>query len=403
MTDIWLDTSIVLNWNPRLDTVEAHTFLKYARDFNHRVFLNEIVLRELTKQYADRATKCINRHKNLEKDIARLALPVSLVVEGTLPTDPEEYYRNLLIKRCGEESITITPLHPELEGELIQRLIQMGVKHTPPFQNRGSRAFKDVLIVLSVLEYARHQGEDRVIVLAADNDFTEETITDLSIQYGVKLDVFQSVSGFTAYLDELATKKSRREKQKQMKRVHSFLLSQKDKISLFIRNNFDMEWLPHPTRLALALGASYGIKSVLLEEITIVTLTSEHSKDKGVTTLFITFEAIVNVQLGSPKIWVAGEAEPYIIPGVESATVHGFGLPESLDRQEKIRVHCEATAVEDAAGELSSFQMKGARSNITISPGTGTLTIGVQERGGVGFSDRAYTEKIEWQPPLNAD
>jgi hypothetical protein len=164
-----------------------------------------------------------------------------------------------------------------------------------------------------------------------------------------------------------------------MKKVQSFLLSQKDEISYFILSNFDMKWLPLAMRFALDLARSSGVSSVWPvvrdRKITTVTLTSEPSEQEGVATLFITFEVVANVRLAPRKIWVTGQVEPYIMDVVEPSTVYLGSLSEALERQEEIRFDCEATAVEDASGGLTKFQMTSVRLKTSITPGTGTITL----------------------------
>ena len=306
MTDIWLDTSIVLNWKPTLDSVEARTFLKHARLFKHSVFLSEIVHRELTKQYSLQVTESLRKQKKLQNDLVRLTLPVVTVNKEAIPANLKDYYDNLRIQRCEEESIAIVPLHDELKGELIQRLLQMGIEHKPPFggKNSPTRAFKDVLIILSILDYARSHEQDRVFLLAADPGFGKEDIHALAGEYGVKLDVFKSVREFTTHLDKSLVKKIRDKKEQQRKRVHSFLLKHKDQIEQFIEENAPRDWF----RISAMLrGLTIYDVALNLKEITNVTVSPESPEPGGITTLLLTFDAILELVFGPEKLWVPGE------------------------------------------------------------------------------------------------
>jgi len=350
VTDIWLDTSIVLNWNPRLDNPAAQTLLRYARDFKHSILLNQIVLRELTKHYADKAAECLADQEKLQRESDRLTLPITVQKSADIPSDLEQYYRDLLIRRCKEESITMPPLSTELEGDLIERLLQMGIKHTPPFQDKFSRKFKDVLIVLSILDYARQHKQQEVILLAQDKGFTKESVLTLSKDFGVDLKIFDSVKAFTDELDRLLIDVERLKKQQQTKRVQSFLYENENKVFIenFILKSFRDEWFSsHEYIITLK---NYRILGATLKEITNVTITAEDSEREGVTTLLTTFEVSAELMVSPMKTWVAGEVEVF--------GVHGFVGPE-LESKIEVEVVCGATIKERTADkEISDLALK---------------------------------------------
>lgn len=362
MINIWLDTNTVRRWNLRLDTAEAHKFFKYVRDFQAATFLPEVVLRELVQAYADKAMECLEQQGNLKRLLANLDLPP----EGgqtTVPlTDLDAHYRKVLTHRCAEKSITVVPL-----GEVpLDRLLDMAVKRIAPFQQKGERGFRDALIVFCMLAYAQKHGQGRVNLISADKAFKEEGVVVLAAEYGVDLDVYESVDSFTEYLDTLLTKFIKQVRQEQAERVRIFLLEHTEAIQCFIENN--AEFQEGFLSGGLFLGTIRRVQKVVLKDITKVTTVPEDSEEEGIATLLITFEVLLAIELeAETPLWVPQEPKRYRVGQEVEQAEHSFQLPRrqltTVDRS----IICEATAKERTKdNRLSDLQLKEVKAGSSL-------------------------------------
>lgn len=362
MINIWLDTNTVRRWHLGLDTAEAHKFFKYVQDFQVTTFLPEIVLRELVQAYVDEATECLKKQAHLKRLLANLDLPLERGQSAAPLTDLDAHYRKVLTHRCAEKSITVVPL-----GEVpLERLLDMAVKRLAPFQQKGERGFRDALIVFCMLAYAQEYGQGRVNLISADKVFKEESVVMLAAEYGVDLDVYESVDSFTEYLDTLLDKIIKHVRQEQAKRVRIFLLDHAEEIQRFIENNAEFQegFLSGGS----FLGAIRRVQKVVLKDITKVTTVPENSEEEGIATLLVTFEVPLAIELETDTpLWVPQEPKRYRVGQEVEQAEHFFQLPRrqltTVDRS----VVCEATAKEQLKDKgLSELQLKEVKSGSSL-------------------------------------
>lgn len=373
MINIWLDTNTVRRWNLRLDTAEAHKFFKYVQDFHVATFLPEVVLRELVQAYVDEATECLNKQAHLKRLLAKLDLPLERGQAAAPLTDLDAHYREVLTHRCAEKSITVVPL-----GEVpLERLLDMAVKRIAPFQQKGERGFRDALIVFCMLAYAKQYGQGRVSLISADRVFKEDSVVMLAKEYGVDLDVYESVDSFTEYLDTLLSKFIKHVRQEQAERVRIFLIEHAEEIERFIENNAEFQegFLSGGS----FLGTIRRVQKVVLKDITKVTTVPEDSEE-GIATLLITFEVLLAIELEiETPLWVPQEPKRYRVGQEVEQAEHSFPLPRrqltTVDRS----VACEATAKEQRkdSNRLSDLQLKEVKSGSSL----GDLLAQVLQKG----------------------
>ncbi len=358
MTNIWLDTNTVRRWHVGLNTAEAHKFFKYVQDFQAATFLPEVVFRELVHAYVDEATECLRRYDSLKQSLARLELPVVGGEGGASSADLDAHYRKVLTHRFAEKSITVVPL-----GEVpLERLLDMAVKRIAPFQQKGERGFRDALIVFCMLAYAKQCGQGRVSLISADRVFKEDSVVMLAKEYGVDLDVYESVDSFTEYLDTLLSKLIKHVRQEQARRVRIFLIEHAEEIERFIENNAELQegFLSGGS----FLGTIRRVQKVVLKDITKVTTVPEDSEEEGIATLLITFEVPLAIELETETpLWVPQEPKRYRVgQEVEQAEIF-FQSPRRQITTVDRSVVCEATVKERTKeNSLSDLQLKEVKS-----------------------------------------
>lgn len=362
MINVWLDTNTVRRWNPKLDTAEAHKFFKYVQYLQAATFLPEVVLRELVQAYVDDATECLNKQAHLKRLLTNLDLPIERGQAAAPLTDLDAHYRKVLTDRCAEKSITVVPV-----GEVpLERLLDMAVKRIAPFQQKGERGFRDALIVFCMLAYAQQYGQDRVNLISADKVFKEKSVVTLAAEYGVDLNVYESVESFTEYLDTLLTELIKQQRREQAERVRIFLREHEEDIQRFIENN--AEFQEGFLSGELFLGTIRRVQKIVLKDITKVTTVPEDSEEEGIATLLVTFEAPLAIELETETpLWVPQEPKRYRVGQEVEQAEHSFQLPRrqltTVDRS----VVCEATAKERTKdNRLSDLQLKEVKSGSSL-------------------------------------
>ncbi|CBE67197.1 MAG: DUF4935 domain-containing protein [Candidatus Methylomirabilis oxygeniifera] len=357
MFETWLDTNVVRRWNLRLNTAEARKFFKYVQDFKLKIFLPEVVLRELVQNYADEASECRRKQNELKKSLAKLGFSVDEGKGDAVPGNLDDYFHNLLTHQCAEKSITVVPL----SKVPVERLLDMAIKRIAPFQQKGERGFRDALILFCLLEHTRQPKQGPVFLVSEDKVFKEESIGVLAAEYGVDLAVYESVDTFTTFLDTLRDQLIQGMKRKQAERVRAFLREHTDEIKRFIQENAEFEEAFLSGGLfsgAPYLGTIRRVGNIVLKDIAKVTTIQEDSGEQGIVTVLITFEVRLEIELETEKLWVPEEPKRYRV-GQEVEQIIPIFRPQLQMTRVNRAVVCEAVAKERTEdNRLSDLQLK---------------------------------------------
>lgn len=323
MFETWLDTNVVRRWNLQLNTAEARKFFKYVQDFKLKIFLPEVVLRELVQNYADEASECRRKQNELKKSWVKLGFSVDEEKGDAVPGNLDDYFHNLLTHQCAEKSITVVPL-----GKVpVERLLDMAIKRIAPFQQKGERGFRDALILFCLLEHTRQPKQGPVFLVSEDKVFKEESIGVLAAEYGVDLAVYESVDAFTTYLDTLLGQFIQGVRRKQAERVRAFLNEHTNEIERFIQENVEFEegFLSG----GQFLGTIRRVGKLVLKDIAKVATIQENSNEEGVIAVLITFEALLEIELETETLWIPQEPKRYRVGQEVEQIAPIFGLPRS--------------------------------------------------------------------------
>ena len=133
------------------------------------VFVPEVVLRELDKQFRQRAkkvvreiNKAVGEHRG-ELAALGMAAPQAMAVDG----NAVESYRKKLEERLATAGVQILPVPKDLSPAL-----DWAVHRRQPFKQTGE-GFQDAVIWLSIVELALTRSETIVFVSGNTKDFAE--------------------------------------------------------------------------------------------------------------------------------------------------------------------------------------------------------------------------------------
>lgn len=355
MSEIWLDTNILWQWNLRLNTAEAEKFLKVCEGWGYEILVPEVVLSELAHQYARKAEETLRDIDRSKGHLASLEIDVAEEPWARPPPDLPGHYREIITRRCEEKSITIVPF----EEVSAHKLFDMSVKRIPPFEaTKGERGFHDALILFSVLERARQKQQAHAILISNDGIFKDEAVQALAKESDVDLYVHESVDAFIAYVNALFEEAYQEFRREREVRALSFLLGHRSDIERFIEQKaaFGERFLSGD----LVAGTIKHIVGISLRDITEVTVLPA-KKESALR--FLTFTARLEILLETdvspfsqiwrrePKQYRVGqepEEQPASLPPPGRKTI-----PVTRD------VVCEATAIEHVEEEtFSNLEMK---------------------------------------------
>jgi hypothetical protein len=171
------------------------------------VFVPEVVMLELDKQFAQRSKKVVREiNKAVGAHKGELAALGMAALEGmTVDGDAVNDYREHLEKRLAKAGAKILPVPDDLSAAL-----EWAVHRRKPFKQTGE-GFQDAVIWLSILELASQRSESIAFVSSNSKDFAEPD-SDSKLASDLRQDLIDRkrpgnhvrlVAGISAFADEV--------------------------------------------------------------------------------------------------------------------------------------------------------------------------------------------------------
>jgi len=199
----------------------------------------------------------------------------------------KEFLDNLN-KKLQEAGISIfkTP-YGKIE---LKEIVNMAVRKSKPFKGNDS-GFKDVVILLSVIEHAKAKSEgEHVFVTNNTKDFQGEEIQELIKSKGANLKVIFSLKELEAHLENFLEEVMRQYLQQRRERLQQHLNTKRQGIEQFIQRAVKF------SKEALYIGGNVNqIEAIELNEIS--SPEANELKDKTEDDVPITFQATLKVTI----------------------------------------------------------------------------------------------------------
>ena len=130
-----------------------------------KIFFPEIVLLELLYHHKLRIEKKLSELNQLKKSFKNIS---DVNINGLDEFDISEHFNILKEKYYEELDIIEIPL----SIDLLEKLIGMSLDKIPPFEKEKSdKGFKDAILLISVMEYARSNHFDKYVIFSKDKVF----------------------------------------------------------------------------------------------------------------------------------------------------------------------------------------------------------------------------------------
>lgn len=169
MNHIIIDTNII-HLDFKLKNARIVSLCNTADILGHKVYIPEVVIDEVVKQYNEIAKDQINSFNKALKKLSNLS--ISPITQA--PIDARNFignYRNILVSRIEQLGISIIP-YPKTEHKVMVARELWGKK---PFKD-STKGYRDALIWDSVMEHAQKNAPNCGIIFLTENskDFADK-------------------------------------------------------------------------------------------------------------------------------------------------------------------------------------------------------------------------------------
>lgn len=164
------------------------------------IFIPELVQRELVSHMAERTAQIKSSLGSIKNELSNCYEGIQ--VSHGLDAYDEESIAKLVTQSLNKSNIGII----KTSGTSAIKLVDRWFSGTKPFGSKESeKGFKDTLIWLSILNFAKDLDTDeRVIFLTGNiNDYTAETADEFKKQIGMNIDIVGSETEVKELLDKI--------------------------------------------------------------------------------------------------------------------------------------------------------------------------------------------------------
>lgn len=178
------------------------------------VFIPEMVLLELSSHRLDKMSKRLKNIRKFSREFENVP-EVNISIHEEFDIEKQI----IKIKEAALDSINLIKI-PDNGDELFSTVLEMALDKIPPFEkDKSDKGFKDALILLSIIDYAKNGDFTLFVLFTDDNAFNNnknDIITRFEDETSKKLDIVKSkdIQGylsekydlfidFKSYLDEI--------------------------------------------------------------------------------------------------------------------------------------------------------------------------------------------------------
>lgn len=180
---LFFETSILRQLPPELNTAEFMRLRELCSTLEIPMFIPRLVLDEWTFDHQQRVLGEISR---IEESLQNIRNYVTSKPSISWPTKKElilQEVEDYLKKSVTEIGMQIIE-RPEISLDI---LLDMSVKKTRPFEERGEKGFRDTVILFTVLSHAKKLPNGNHLLLTADKGYDHEDVYRIVNTHNVKL------------------------------------------------------------------------------------------------------------------------------------------------------------------------------------------------------------------------
>jgi len=147
-------------YDDAVSMIEINDIVDYVE-----IFIPEVVLLELANQHWDKINNRINNLKKLGEEFEKVYNIEIKIHEDFNPKTHIEKIKDEIF-----ENVNCIPV-PENRETLFNEIFKMSLDKMPPFEQNGDKGFKDALILLSIIYFAKNREDTEYIFFSQDKIF----------------------------------------------------------------------------------------------------------------------------------------------------------------------------------------------------------------------------------------
>jgi len=166
------------------------------------IFMPRVSFLEWVSKSKQKTRECITA---VDQRLRNLSTLFEDMVELDWPKDKEDMISDvepLLKDRITRNGISIieTP-----QGINIDKMVQMAIDRKKPFKEKSGAVtgFRDCVTLFTVLKHTEARESHFSILVANDRDYRGEDVQKFAKQYGVKLEIVESIGHVNSFLEKL--------------------------------------------------------------------------------------------------------------------------------------------------------------------------------------------------------
>lgn len=347
LDNIVFDTSALKSENFPDLSAAFRKFVDVAKILKIQLFIPDIVVKELEKNYLDCTSDSFNKIKTEQRKLKKVTqekVNILLPDIETLKMDYKKEVESIL----KNNNLIVIPM-PTLRASA---LVDQAVQHIPPFE-RNDKGFRDAMIVESIIEFGLNSKLNKFTLVAIDNIFKSAEIVTAVKKKKIVLKVEKRVDDVSKAIFKLLSKVQKEILKEEEREAIEFLNDNKSEINEYLKNNFEMTEYDFKG----LLGTPLKVLDVEIVKIEGAVIEKKETVKTGISfdgevELKVLIKRFVTGTRSQPKRFKVGEESEEkpkgLYEAMMSAVKSGFYLePVEIKHNLKVKGEIEADKIGD--------------------------------------------------------
>lgn len=228
-----LETSILRQLPVEIGNADFLQLKEHCDRLGIPLFVPELCVKELVHRRQQDIQDAIAKTESGVAHIARYVESPPSVQWGAEKGEILQTAETKIRAQLAANGVTIlsTPDVP------LARLLDMAVRKTRPFEEKGEKGFRDSVILFTVIEYAKSQPHGYHLLVTGDAVFRHNDVKALSKAVGVKLRVADSIDNAIVDLTQFVDQAFKDYLERRAQALRSFLLANMEQIQQHVVKN----------------------------------------------------------------------------------------------------------------------------------------------------------------------
>ncbi len=262
-TAVFIETSAFYNPVAKLKNPEWSQLKEIADLLKIKIYTSKLVVDELCQNSAEGIGSDLQRLNSISRSLnGYLFDDQQLDLPAAKREDIVAQFKDRLPRFIADVGIEVLPNF----NVPMEKLLEMSVKKTPPFEAKGEKGFRDSIILFTAMEKAKEDKLRSLILVADDQGYRQEQVLSCAKDFVPQLLICSSLGEALGFLNNLLDRAVQKYLAAQEDELIRFISDKKNEIEEFIQNavSFPPSFL---MRDAPIYGTIQSIKSIQLKGV----------------------------------------------------------------------------------------------------------------------------------------